>query len=206
MRRLLFKSLVHGPLAESSSLSERRRDGRTAAQVDRVARRRLGRTLSIRGVDAGSCNGLGRTGDPRPNNVLYDLEQFGMRSWPRRATPMSCSSPVPLQPTCVKPSSAPIKRLRTRSGWWRWGLCAGRRRFLGQLCLCRRRISRLAGRLAYPRLPTLRRSRCSKVCWRCSKTSSTVRPHGRKIYKRIATTTSINRIEMPTAKPATIGS
>ncbi|HMA08142.1 MAG TPA: NADH-quinone oxidoreductase subunit NuoB [Ramlibacter sp.] len=66
-----------------------------AAQVDRVARRRLGRTLSIRAVDAGSCNGC-ELEIHALNNVLYDLEQFGMRfvASPRHADVLLVTGPV----------------------------------------------------------------------------------------------------------------
>lgn len=95
MRRLLFKSLVHGPLTEAAPPKDDAAMAELAAQVDRVARRRLGRTLSIRAVDAGSCNGC-ELEIHALNNVLYDLEQFGMRfvASPRHADVLLVTGPV----------------------------------------------------------------------------------------------------------------
>jgi Ni,Fe-hydrogenase III small subunit len=95
MRRLLFKSLVHGPLTEAAPARDEAAMAELAAQVDRVARRRLGRTLSIRAVDAGSCNGC-ELEIHALNNVLYDLEQFGMRfvASPRHADVLLVTGPV----------------------------------------------------------------------------------------------------------------
>jgi len=48
-----------------------------AAGLDHAARRRLGRSLSIRAVDAGSCNGC-ELEIQALNNAFYDLERFGL--------------------------------------------------------------------------------------------------------------------------------
>jgi Ni,Fe-hydrogenase III small subunit len=66
-----------------------------AAQLDSAARRRLGRTLSIREVDAGSCNGCEQEIHAL-NNVLYDLERFGIRfvASPRHADVLLVTGPV----------------------------------------------------------------------------------------------------------------
>ena len=95
MRRLLFKSLVHGPLTEAGPAPDPAAVAELAAQVDRAARRRLGRTLSIRQVDAGSCNGC-ELEIHALGNVLYDLEQFGMRfvASPRHADVLLVTGPV----------------------------------------------------------------------------------------------------------------
>ena len=57
MRRTLFKSIIEGPLTEPAPSLEDAELAAFAAQVDHAARARLGRSLSIREVDAGSCNG-----------------------------------------------------------------------------------------------------------------------------------------------------
>jgi Ni,Fe-hydrogenase III small subunit len=95
MRRLLFKSLVHGPLTEAAPLRDDAATAELAAQLDRVARRRLGRTLAIREVDAGSCNGC-ELEIHALNNVLYDLERFGIRfvASPRHADVLLVTGPV----------------------------------------------------------------------------------------------------------------
>jgi Ni,Fe-hydrogenase III small subunit len=95
MRRLLFKSLVHGPLTEAAPVRDDAALAELAAQLDRAARRRLGRTLSIREVDAGSCNGC-ELEIHALNNIVYDLERFGIRfvASPRHADVLLVTGPV----------------------------------------------------------------------------------------------------------------
>lgn len=66
-----------------------------AASVDRASRRRLGRSLSIREVDAGSCNGC-ELEIHALNNAFYDLERFGLRfvASPRHADVLLVTGPV----------------------------------------------------------------------------------------------------------------
>lgn len=63
--------------------------------MDRAARRRLGRSLSIRQVDAGSCNGC-ELEIHALNNALYDIERFGLRfvASPRHADVLLVTGPV----------------------------------------------------------------------------------------------------------------
>ena len=63
--------------------------------LDRAARRRLGRSLSIREVDAGSCNGC-ELEIHALNNAFYDLERFGLRfvASPRHADVLLVTGPV----------------------------------------------------------------------------------------------------------------
>ena len=78
MRRILFESLVRRPLTEAPPNKDDAMLAELAASVDRAARRRLGRSLSIREVDAGSCNGC-ELEIHALNNAFYDLERFGLR-------------------------------------------------------------------------------------------------------------------------------
>ena len=95
MRKLLFESLVKNaftepaPRAGSEALSE------LATHLDLAARRRLGRSLSIRHVDAGSCNAC-ELEIHALNNVFYDLERFGLRfvASPRHADVLLVTGPV----------------------------------------------------------------------------------------------------------------
>ncbi|MBV8456395.1 MAG: NADH-quinone oxidoreductase subunit NuoB [Acetobacteraceae bacterium] len=66
-----------------------------AAQLDAAARRRLGHSLSIREVDAGSCNGC-ELEIHALNNAFYDLERFGLRfvASPRHADVLLVTGPV----------------------------------------------------------------------------------------------------------------
>lgn len=95
MRRLLFKNLVRGTLTEPAPHRDDGAVAELAAKVDAVARVRLGRTLSIREVDAGSCNGC-ELEIHALGNVLYDLERFGLRfvASPRHADVLLVTGPV----------------------------------------------------------------------------------------------------------------
>jgi Ni,Fe-hydrogenase III small subunit len=66
-----------------------------AANLDLTARKRLGRGLSIRQVDAGSCNGC-ELEIHALNNAFHDLERFGLRfvASPRHADVLLVTGPV----------------------------------------------------------------------------------------------------------------
>jgi Ni,Fe-hydrogenase III small subunit len=97
MRRLLFKSLVQGPLTEAAPPADDAALAELSAQLDAAARKRLGRALAIREVDAGSCNAC-ELEIHALNNVLYDLERFGLRfvASPRHADVLLVTGPVTL--------------------------------------------------------------------------------------------------------------
>ncbi|MFI5013075.1 MAG: NADH-quinone oxidoreductase subunit B family protein [Hyphomicrobiales bacterium] len=95
MRGLLFEGLTHGPLTEAPPDKDDAALAELARSVDRAARRRLGRSLSIREVDAGSCNGC-ELEIHALNNAFYDLERFGLRfvASPRHADVLLVTGPV----------------------------------------------------------------------------------------------------------------
>ncbi len=95
MRRTLFESLTHGPLTEPPPAPDEAALKELAASVNRVARARLGRSLSIRQVDAGSCNGC-ELEIHALSNAFYDLERFGLRfvASPRHADVLLVTGPV----------------------------------------------------------------------------------------------------------------
>jgi len=95
MRRTLFESLTHRPLTETPPTPDDAALAELAAGVDRAARRRLGRSLAIRAVDAGSCNGC-ELEIHAINNAFYDLERFGLRlvASPRHADILTVTGPV----------------------------------------------------------------------------------------------------------------
>ena len=95
MRRILFESLLKRPLTEASPGPDDAALAELAASVERAARRRLGRSLSIREVDAGSCNGCELEINAL-NNAFYDLERFGLRfvASPRHADVLLVTGPV----------------------------------------------------------------------------------------------------------------
>ena len=95
MRRLLLKNLLRDPVTEVPPASDDASLAEIAASLDRVARRKLGRSLSIREVDAGSCNGC-ELEIHALNNAFYDLERFGLRfvASPRHADVLLVTGPV----------------------------------------------------------------------------------------------------------------
>ncbi len=94
------KHLLRGndPLAADGSGAARpttRRWRSSRRGVDRAAQRRLGRSLSIREIDAGSCNGC-ELEIHALGNAFYDLERFGLRfvASPRHADVLLVTGPV----------------------------------------------------------------------------------------------------------------
>jgi Ni,Fe-hydrogenase III small subunit len=95
MRRTLLLSLLRPALTERAPRPGDDVLAEVAAKVDRAARRRLGRSLAIREVDAGSCNGC-ELEIQALNNAFYDLERFGIRfvASPRHADVLLVTGPV----------------------------------------------------------------------------------------------------------------
>jgi Ni,Fe-hydrogenase III small subunit len=95
MRRLLFKNLLRRPVTEAAPSPGDAALAELAAKLDRAARRRLGRSLAIREVDAGSCNAC-ELEIHALNNAFYDLERFGLRfvASPRHADVLLVTGPV----------------------------------------------------------------------------------------------------------------
>src|SRR5512134_2080300 len=95
MRKLLFQSLVQSALTEQAPAADDAALAELAGNVNRAATRRLGRSLSIRHVDAGSCNGC-ELEIHALGNAFYDLERFGLRfvASPRHADVLLVTGPV----------------------------------------------------------------------------------------------------------------
>ena len=95
MRKLLFQNLLRSPLTIPAPAPSEAALAELAAKVDQTARKRLGRSLSIREVDAGSCNGC-ELEIHALNNVFYDLERFGFHfvASPRHADVLLVTGPV----------------------------------------------------------------------------------------------------------------
>ncbi len=95
MRKLLYQSLVLPPLTEKRPAADDAALAELASRVDKAARRRLGRSLAIREVDTGSCNGC-ELEIHALNNAFYDLERFGIRfvASPRHADVLLVTGPV----------------------------------------------------------------------------------------------------------------
>ena len=95
MRRILFEGVMHRPVTKAPPAADDAALAELARQLDHAARRRLGRSLSIREVDAGSCNGC-ELEIHALNNAFYDLERFGLRfvASPRHADVLLVTGPV----------------------------------------------------------------------------------------------------------------
>jgi Ni,Fe-hydrogenase III small subunit len=95
MRTLLLRSLflraatVSAPTPGADALDE------VGRALQARARRLFGRSLSIREVDAGSCNGC-ELEIHALNNAVYDVERFGIRfvASPRHADVLLVTGPV----------------------------------------------------------------------------------------------------------------
>ena len=95
MRKLLFQSLVQMPLTEPAPSVDDGALAEVGAALQLAARRRLGRSLSIREVDAGSCNGC-ELEIHALNNAYYNIEGLGIRfvASPRHADLLLVTGPV----------------------------------------------------------------------------------------------------------------
>jgi Ni,Fe-hydrogenase III small subunit len=95
MRKLVLETLFRKPVTEAAPPVDDAALAELASSVDRAAKRRLGRSLSIREVDAGSCNGC-ELEIHALQNAFYDLERFGLRfvASPRHADVLMVTGPV----------------------------------------------------------------------------------------------------------------
>jgi Ni,Fe-hydrogenase III small subunit len=95
MRKMLFRALIDPPLTEAAPDSDEDALAELARHLDDASRRKLGRSLAIREVDAGSCNGC-ELEIHALNNAFYDLERFGIRfvASPRHADVLLVTGPV----------------------------------------------------------------------------------------------------------------
>ena len=95
MRTLLLQGLLHQPLTEAGPLAEDVAAVELAAELNFQAQQRLGRSLSIRALDAGSCNGC-ELEMQALSNAFYDLERFGLKfvASPRHADVLFVTGPV----------------------------------------------------------------------------------------------------------------
>jgi Ni,Fe-hydrogenase III small subunit len=95
MRKTLFEGLIHGSLTEPPPEPDDVALAELANNVEKAAQARLGRSLSIRQVDAGSCNAC-ELEIHALANAFYDLERFGLRfvASPRHADVLMVTGPV----------------------------------------------------------------------------------------------------------------
>lgn len=95
MRRFLLEGLIHKPLTEDAPAPDPDDARALAEALNRAAQAKLGRSLSIRHVDAGSCNGC-ELELQALSNPFYDVERFGLHfvASPRHADVLTVTGPV----------------------------------------------------------------------------------------------------------------
>jgi len=95
MWRLIANTVLKGPLTESRPIPTDAELDAMGEELGRATHAMLGRSLSIREVDAGSCNGC-ELEIHALNNPLHDLERYGVRfvASPRHADVLLVTGPV----------------------------------------------------------------------------------------------------------------
>ena len=95
MRSLLFRSLIEGSAVIAPPQPGKAAVAELAKTLGQQARARLGRSLAIREIDAGSCNGC-ELEIHAINNPVYDAERFGLKfvASPRHADVLLVTGPV----------------------------------------------------------------------------------------------------------------
>ena len=112
MHILLLDALLKGPATTAAPEPAEAMLADLAKALGERARNRLGRSLAIREVDAGSCNGC-ELEIQALNNPIYDVERFGLKfvASPRHADVLLAS-----RGTCAKRWSAPTPQRPIRNG------------------------------------------------------------------------------------------
>ena len=95
MRKFLFANLFRPPLTEAAPSADDEALAELGRALERATRRRLGRSLAIRAIDAGSCNGC-ELEMHALENPFYDVERFGLHfvASPRHADVLMVTGPV----------------------------------------------------------------------------------------------------------------
>ncbi len=95
MRRTLFESVTQPPLTEPAPAPTDPESAALVAEIKSGTSARLGRSLAIRHVDAGSCNAC-ELEIHALSNAFYDIERFGFRfvASPRHADVLLVTGPV----------------------------------------------------------------------------------------------------------------
>ena len=93
--RSIARNLKRGPLTIPAEPVSEPATQALAERLAASAHQRLGRSLAIRMVDAGSCNGC-ELEIHALNNIVYDLERFGLRfvASPRHADVLLVTGPL----------------------------------------------------------------------------------------------------------------
>jgi Ni,Fe-hydrogenase III small subunit len=93
--RRFARTLWHGPVSEPAPAPQDATVQALAQRLEAAAQLRLGRSLALRHMDAGSCNGC-ELELYALSNIVYDLERFGLRfvSSPRHADVLMVTGPL----------------------------------------------------------------------------------------------------------------
>src|SRR5260221_5720403 len=78
MRTLLLRSLFARPVTIDAPAPEQATLAEIGGELEKRARKLFGRSITIREVDAGSCNGC-ELEIHALNNAIYDVERFGIK-------------------------------------------------------------------------------------------------------------------------------
>jgi Ni,Fe-hydrogenase III small subunit len=115
MPRLFAEAILKGALTEPAPEL-----AALGGEVAAAARKTLGRSVSIRQVDAGSCNAC-ELEIHALNNAYYDLERFGLRfvASPRHADVLLVTGPVTLN------MKAALERTFAATPAPKWVIAAG---------------------------------------------------------------------------------
>ena len=95
VKRFLLEGLIGAPITEAAPSTDDVALTEIGVTFKAATLAKLGRSLSIREVDAGSCNGC-ELEIHALNNAFYDLERFGLRfvASPRHADVLLVTGPV----------------------------------------------------------------------------------------------------------------
>lgn len=95
MQKFLLQGLFRSALTEPPPVPDDAMLAELGRALEKTAREKLGRSLAIREVDAGSCNGC-ELEIHALSNAYYDLERFGLRfvASPRHADVLMVTGPV----------------------------------------------------------------------------------------------------------------
>jgi Ni,Fe-hydrogenase III small subunit len=91
----MLSHLRHGPVSEPAGAVDAATVQALAERLDSAARRRLGRSLAVRHVAAGGCNGC-ELETQMLDSAIYDLQRFGLTfvASPRHADVLFVTGPV----------------------------------------------------------------------------------------------------------------
>lgn len=91
----VLRNIAKNPASEPAAPVPEATIEALAARLEAAAQSRLGRSLSIRHMDTGSCNGC-ELETQALNNVVYDLERFGLHfvASPRHADVLLVTGPL----------------------------------------------------------------------------------------------------------------